>query len=158
MPPGQLVHEPPPASDPKPESTDEEDDREEEMRLGVCYFSEYGQSADEESPRGVYEVDSGSTTPTKSRPVPAPNVRACSKSSPRRTTSDLWYYRFLVKSADLSRFKPFSDFLGRSVPKHGAPNQTEGRLGRHPPVWGDANLGWVRKFCGRRGKGVDAPA
>ncbi len=39
-------------------------------------------------PRGVYEVtpklDSGSTTPTKPRPVPAPNVRACSKSSPRR--------------------------------------------------------------------------
>ncbi len=38
--------------------------------------------------RGVYEVtpklDSGSTTPTKPRPVPAPNVRACSKSSPRR--------------------------------------------------------------------------
>jgi hypothetical protein len=36
----------------------------------------------------VYEVtpklDSGSTTPTKPRPVPAPNVRACSKSSPRR--------------------------------------------------------------------------
>jgi hypothetical protein len=54
--------------------------------------------------------------------------------------SDLWYYRFLVKSADLSRFKPFSDFLGRSVPKHSAPNQKEGRLGRHPPVWGDAKL------------------
>lgn len=36
----------------------------------------------------MYEVtpklDSGSTTPTKSRPVPA-NVRACSKSSPRRS-------------------------------------------------------------------------
>ncbi len=29
MPPGQLVHEKPPDSDPKPESTDEEDDREE---------------------------------------------------------------------------------------------------------------------------------
>jgi hypothetical protein len=83
-----VAHEPPPASDPKSESTDEEDDREEEERLdpdSVCYFSEYGQSADEESPRGVYEVDSGSTTPTKSRPVPAPNVRACSKSSPRRS-------------------------------------------------------------------------
>ena len=92
MPPGQLVHEPPPASDLKPESTDEEDDREEEERLdpdSVCYFSEYGQSADEENPRGVYEVtpklDSGSTTPTKPRPVPAPNVRACSKSSPRKS-------------------------------------------------------------------------
>ena len=36
----------------------------------------------------MYEVtpklDSGGTTPTKPRPVPAPNVRACSKSSPRR--------------------------------------------------------------------------
>ena len=72
--------------------------------------------------------------------------------------SDLWYYRFLVKSADLSRFKPFSDFSGRSVLKHGAPNQKEGRLGRHPPVWGDAKVWWVWKFCGRRGKGVDAPA
>ncbi len=85
MPPGQLVHEPPPASDPKSESTDEEDDREED---GVCYFSEYGPSEDEVQPRSVYEVtpklDSGhgSTTPTKPRPVPAPNVRACSKSSP----------------------------------------------------------------------------
>ena len=56
------------------------------------------------------------------------------------SASDLWYYRFLVKSADLSRFQPFSDFLGRSVPKHSAPNQKEGRLGRHPPVWGDAKL------------------
>jgi hypothetical protein len=85
IPPGQLVQEPPPASDPKSESTDEEDDREED---GVCYFSEYGPSEDEVQPRGVYEVtpklDSGSTTPTKPRPVPAPNVRACSKSSPRR--------------------------------------------------------------------------
>ena len=72
--------------------------------------------------------------------------------------SDLWYYRFFVKSAGLSRFRPFSDFTGRSVPKHSAPNQTEGRLGRHPPVWGDAKLWWVWKFCGRRGKGVDAPA
>ena len=45
MPPGQLVHEPPPASDPKSESTDEEDDREEEEGLeSVFYFSEYGQS------------------------------------------------------------------------------------------------------------------
>ena len=73
-------------------------------------------------------------------------------------TSDLWYYRFLVKSADLSRFQPFSDFLGRSVPKHSARNQKEGRLGRHPPVWGDAKLWWVWKIRGRRGKGVDAPA
>ncbi len=83
MPSGQLVQEPPPASDPKSESTDEEDDRADE----VCYFSEYGQSEDEEQPRGVYEVTpklGGSTTPTKPRPVPAPNVRACSKSSPRR--------------------------------------------------------------------------
>ena len=85
MPPGQLVHEPPPASDPKSESTDEDDDR------SVCHFSVYGQSEDEEQPRGVYEVtpklDSDSTTPTgtKPRPVPAPNVRACSKSSPSVT-------------------------------------------------------------------------
>ena len=89
MPPGQLVHEPPPDSDPKSESTDEEDDREEEERLGVCYFSEYGETEDEEKPGGVYEVtpklDSGNTTPTKPRPVPAPNVRACSKSSPKRS-------------------------------------------------------------------------
>jgi hypothetical protein len=90
MSPGQLVQEPPPASDPKSESesTDEEDDRAEEEQLEVCYFSAYGQSDDEEQPRGVYEVtpklDSGGTTPTKPRPVPAPNVRACSKSSPRR--------------------------------------------------------------------------
>ncbi len=33
------------------------------------------------------QLDSGSTTPTKPRPVPAPNVRACSKSSPRRLKS-----------------------------------------------------------------------
>ncbi len=33
------------------------------------------------------KLDSGSTTPTKPRSVPAPNVRACSKSSPRRTKS-----------------------------------------------------------------------
>ena len=72
--------------------------------------------------------------------------------------SDLWYYRFFVKSADLSRFRPFSDFTGRSVPKNSAPNQTEGRLGRHPPVWGDAKLWWVWKIRGRRGKGVGAPA
>jgi hypothetical protein len=58
MPPGQLVHEPPaPASDPKSESTGEEDDREEEERLeSICDFSEYGPSEDEEQPRGVYEV------------------------------------------------------------------------------------------------------
>jgi hypothetical protein len=89
MPPGQLVHDPPPDSDPKSESTDEEDDREEEMRLGVCYFSEYGETEDEEKPGGVYEVtpklDCGSTIPTKPRPVPAPNVRACSKSPPKRS-------------------------------------------------------------------------
>ena len=69
--------------------------------------------------------------------APAFNQNACARVL---STSDLWYYRFLVKSADLSRFKPFSDFLGRSVPKLGAPNQKEGRLGRHPPVWGDAKL------------------
>jgi hypothetical protein len=44
--------------------------------------------APKEKPEGVYEVtpklDSGSATPTKPRPVPAPNVRACSKSSPKR--------------------------------------------------------------------------
>jgi hypothetical protein len=54
MPPGQLVHDPPPDSDPKSESTDEEDDREEEERLGVCYFSAYGETEDEEKPGGVY--------------------------------------------------------------------------------------------------------
>ncbi len=31
------------------------------------------------------KLDSGSTTPTKPRPVPAPNVRACSKSAPSVT-------------------------------------------------------------------------
>ncbi len=31
------------------------------------------------------KLDSGSTTPTKPRPVPAPNVRACSKTPPRRS-------------------------------------------------------------------------
>ncbi len=30
------------------------------------------------------KLDSGGTTPTKPRPVPAPNVRACSKSPPKR--------------------------------------------------------------------------
>ena len=73
MPPSQLVHEPPPEpppdSDPESESTDEEDDRDEEERLGVCYFSEYGGTDDEQKPGGVYEVtpklDSGSTTPTR---------------------------------------------------------------------------------------------
>jgi hypothetical protein len=107
MPPGQLVQAPPPASDSESESTDKEDDREEEERLdpdklkltmfatspSTCLrvTAEYGQSEDEEKLRGVYEVtpklDSGSTTPTKPRPVPAPNVQACSKSSPRRLTS-----------------------------------------------------------------------
>ena len=88
MPPSQLVQEPPPDSDPTSESTDEEDDRDKEERLGVCYFSEYGGTDDEQKPGGVYEVtpklDSGSTTPTKPRPVPAPRVQACSKSSPKR--------------------------------------------------------------------------
>jgi hypothetical protein len=45
-------------------------------------------TSSEEEPEEVLEVtpklDSGSTTPTKPRSVPAPNVRACSKSSPRR--------------------------------------------------------------------------
>ena len=88
MPPSQLVQEPPPDSDPESESTDEEDDRAGGASDGVCYFSEYGATDDEKQPGGVYEVtpklDSGSTTPTKPRLVPAPNVRACSKSSPRR--------------------------------------------------------------------------
>lgn len=90
MPPSQLVQEPPPDSDPESESTDEEleDDRAGGVSDGVCYFSEYGATDDEKQPGGAYEVtpklDSGSTTPTKPRPVPAPNVRACSKSSPRK--------------------------------------------------------------------------
>jgi hypothetical protein len=45
-------------------------------------------TSSEEEPEEVLEVTpklvSGSTTPTKPRSVPAPNVRACSKSSPRR--------------------------------------------------------------------------
>jgi len=112
MPPGQLVQEPPPASDPKSESesTDEEDDRAEEEKLeSVCYFSAYGQSEDEEQPRGVYEVtpklDSGSTTPTKPRPVPAPNVRACSKSSPSVTP----------RKPKIKRLKSPGDTPGREV-------------------------------------------
>ena len=48
-------------------------------------------TSSEEEPGDVLEVtpqlDSGSTIPTKPRPVPAPNVRACSKSSPRRLKS-----------------------------------------------------------------------
>ena len=88
MPPSQPVQEPPPDSDPESESTDEEDDRAGGVSDGVCHFSEYGATDDEKQPGGVYEVtpklDSGSTTPTKPRPVPGPNVRACSKSSPRR--------------------------------------------------------------------------
>ena len=87
-----------------------------------------------------------------------PEVRFIIISTRPGRTSDLWYYRFFVKSADLSRFRPFSDFRGRSVPKHGGPNQNGGRLGRHPPVWGDAKLWWVWKIRGRRGKGVGAPA
>ena len=93
MPPSQLVvtgqcrlQEPPPDSDPESESTDEEDDQAGGVSDGVCYFSEYGATDDEKQPGGMYEVtpklDSGSTTPTKPRLVPAPNVRACSKSSP----------------------------------------------------------------------------
>ena len=88
MPPSQLVQKPPPDSDPESESTDEEDARAGGVSDGVCHFSEYGATDDEKQPGGVYEVtpklDSGSTTPTKPRLVPAPNVRACSKSSPRR--------------------------------------------------------------------------
>ena len=111
MSPGQLVQEPPPASDPKSESesTDEEDDRAEEEKLEVCYFSAYGQSEDEEQPRGVYEVtpklDSGGTTPTKPRPVPAPNVRACSKSSPSVTP----------RKPKIKRLKSPGDTPGREV-------------------------------------------
>jgi hypothetical protein len=52
-------------------------------------LEEDGTSSEEEpASEEVLEVtpklDSGSTTPTKPRSVPAPNVRACSKSSPRR--------------------------------------------------------------------------
>ena len=91
MPPSQLVQEPPPDTDPESESTDEEDARAGGVSDGVCYFSEYGATDDEKQPGGVYEVtpklDSGSTTPTKPRPVPVPNVRACSKTPPRRAKS-----------------------------------------------------------------------
>jgi hypothetical protein len=81
----QLVHETLPASAPDPKSTDEEDQEDDREDEGICYYSdsEYGDTEDEKKPGGVYEVtpklDSGSTTPTKPRPVPAPNVRACSK-------------------------------------------------------------------------------
>jgi hypothetical protein len=80
------------ASAPDLKSTDEEDQKDDREDDGICYFSEYGDTGDEEKPRGVYEVTpklaSGSTTrATKPRPVPAPNVRACSKSSPRRLKS-----------------------------------------------------------------------
>ncbi len=121
MSPGQLVQEPPPASDPKSESesTDEEDDRAEEEKLGVCYFSAYGQSEDEEQPRGVYEVtpklDSGGTTPTKPRPVPAPNVRACSKSSPSVTP----------RKPKIKRLKSPGDTPGREVVVTRRQNATE---------------------------------
>ena len=67
------------------------------------------QSEDEEQPRGVYEVtpklDSGSTTPTKPRPVPAPNVRACSKSSPSVTP----------RKPKIKRLKSPGDTPGREV-------------------------------------------
>ena len=50
--------------------------------------SEEDGTGSEEEPEGVLEVtpqlDSGGTTPIKLRSAPAPNVRACSKSSPRR--------------------------------------------------------------------------
>ena len=89
MPSGQLVHETLPASAPDPKSTDEEDQEDDREDEGICYFSEYGDTEDERKPGGVYEVtpklDSGSVTPTKPRPVPAPNVRACSKTPPRRS-------------------------------------------------------------------------
>jgi hypothetical protein len=88
MPPGQLVHE----TLPDPKSTDEEDDREEEGLESFCYFSSgvrpVRPQEDEDEPERVFEVtpklDSGGTTHTKPRPVPAPNVRACSKSPPTR--------------------------------------------------------------------------
>ena len=45
------------------------------------------EDGDEEEFEDVFEVtpklDSGGTTPTKPRRVPAPNVRACSKSPPK---------------------------------------------------------------------------
>ena len=106
----------------------------------------------------VKAISKCSVPPCKVPPRGYPPKVGPSRSYPATPpSSDLWYYRFFVKSADLSRFRPFSDFRGRSVPKHGGPNQNGGRLGRHPPVWGDAKLWWVWKIRGRRGKGVDAP-
>jgi hypothetical protein len=87
----QLV----PETLPDPQSTGGKGEEE------VCHFSDLGSNGEgsqaeseedgtssEEEPEEVLEVttklDSGSTTPTKPRSVPAPNVRACSKSSPPR--------------------------------------------------------------------------
>jgi len=72
---------PTPQLDPKSETDEDE---------GHCHFSD-GVEEDEEEPEPAEDVlqvstrpDSGGTTPTKPRPVPVPNVRACSKSSPRK--------------------------------------------------------------------------
>ena len=79
----ELVPAPQPASE---SETDEAGD-------GVsdhCHFSD-GEEEDEVEPEGVLQVttrlDSGGTTPKKVRPVPVPNIRACSKSPPVKIKS-----------------------------------------------------------------------
>ena len=73
-------------------------------------LEEDGTSSEEEpDSEEVLEVtpklDSGSTTPTKPRSVPAPNVRACSKSSPSVTP----------RKPKIKRLKSPGDTPGREV-------------------------------------------
>ena len=67
------------------ESQAEEGEEKDDGVSDHCHFSD-GEEEDEVEPEGVLQVttrlDSGGTTHKKVRPVPVPNIRACSKSPP----------------------------------------------------------------------------
>ena len=76
---------PAPQPDSKSETDEEEGEEKDDGVSDYCHFSD-GEEEDEVEPEGVLQVttrlDSGGTTPKKVRPVPVPNIRACSKSPP----------------------------------------------------------------------------
>ena len=83
MPFDQLAHEPQPDS--KSETEEEEEQGEDEVHFSHGE-EESSESEAAEEPEGVWQVtpqlDSGGTTPAKIPPVP--NIRACSKSPPKK--------------------------------------------------------------------------
>jgi hypothetical protein len=75
------------ASAPDLKSTDEEDQKDDREDDEICYFSEYGDTGDEEKPRGVYEVTpklaSGSTTRGHQAPAsPSPECTSVQQELP----------------------------------------------------------------------------